>query len=421
MSLTHHGLSRAGSGRIYGSDLDSPKMSRTSSGRIPGAEFEQKEPGVVDFRSILKSREPDEGATDRRSMPPSFKHEEPSGSTDIINNIATVERKSWLDEKNERFKIRAESEPKNVPPRGDEGDIGLARPNEEKVTAVKQSKVAAAKKPSEEKVDFEKDFDDLIDLKMDTEKDFDDLVDFNEEPLPPSATSRAAAPLAVEDSASASESETTSSGSSDSAEETGENSKETEESVEINGTRESSEESDESVDDVDDTNYETCESLNETQETQESEEEESEESEEEDVGESYDSEFDGENDHLYSQGRTLSTQIPHYKKRVSAHDSPGQVYIFSDSPVNSPLPRFKIKASRFPKRRLAQARCFNINMKMLASFRVSLRRRVMTKIIEKLEMYAVAGREGWYQGPTDDVRRVVQTMVDRYPDTTSEC
>lgn len=132
------------------------------------------------------------------------------------------------------------------------------------------------------------------------------------------------------------------------------------------------------------------------------------------VSESYDSDQD--------DARVLDTsadddETVQHATSEHPHDGPGFVYVFAEmrpSSGNVATQLFKLGASRFPERRLAQGRHFNIYLQMVANVPVTRRLLALQHTKVKVESFAVQGHEGWYEGTTGDFVTRVSQAASKY-------
>ena len=70
----------------------------------------------------------------------------------------------------------------------------------------------------------------------------------------------------------------------------------------------------------------------------------------------------------------------------------------------------KIGASRFPEKRLQQARKFNPDLNLLASVRVKEKKVALSQLQEKLAGMLHRGTPFWYRGPIDKILETFEEM-----------
>lgn len=135
------------------------------------------------------------------------------------------------------------------------------------------------------------------------------------------------------------------------------------------------------------------------------------------VSESYDSDQD--------DARVLDTtsdddETVQHASLEHPHDGPGFVYVFAEMRPSSgnvataTTQLFKLGASRFPERRLAQGRHFNIFLQLVANVPVTRRLLALQHTKVKVESFAVQGHEGWYEGTTGDFVTRVSQAASKY-------
>ena len=136
----------------------------------------------------------------------------------------------------------------------------------------------------------------------------------------------------------------------------------------------------------------------------------------EDVDENYNSDLDPENTNQSPVMATLVKKIS--SMRAASKNSTGYIYVFSDSPQGSPKVRVKVGSSRCPNKRLQQAKCFNPDLYLVATYPVSQRVTALNDIQNSLTKAKLEGASDWFTGPLDNLLQIVQDNASKYPTKT---
>ena len=104
--------------------------------------------------------------------------------------------------------------------------------------------------------------------------------------------------------------------------------------------------------------------------------------------------------------------------RAAGKNSTGYIYVFSDSPQGSSKVRVKVGSSRCPNKRLQQAKCFNPDMYLVATYPVSQRVTALNDIQNSLAKAKLEGASDWFTGPLDNLLQIVQDNAGKYPTKT---
>ncbi|KAK2141598.1 hypothetical protein LSH36_1071g00009 [Paralvinella palmiformis] len=386
-----------------------PQLSRTSASHpLVGGQLEQKEPGLVDFRSVLKRHVENDKLKigeriDRRSVPPSFN---PSIKSD-------VDRRSRLSTSLDKINRREKADDNHAPgePLTDRHNKTRAgsepRDTQYHAETVKRKQKEDTERTREKvtEVDVSRDYTDSLKSKQlktnDSNNDVNGSDSSNQEPLPTQevASVKTEAPLAAEESdystsetTTTSDSEKTEASSVDDDDDDDDNDDEEDDKADDpDGQDDEIRTSTDSVDDTDDRVAAA-------------------------IDENYDSDWDSDNDDLSPEGRRLVRQMTEYKCTAAPLDGPGYLYVLTDGGRTSPMTTgggslIKVGVSRFPKRRHQQALRFNVDVELTISLPVSLRRRCAEQARKRLDAYKINDRDGWYRGPLVDMLDVVRRMT----------
>ncbi len=140
------------------------------------------------------------------------------------------------------------------------------------------------------------------------------------------------------------------------------------------------------------------------------------------VDENYDSDLDPEAGDRSDEFSDLLTQLSMYKGRVG--DGPGYIYVFSDNRqknADDEESRFCIGASRYPTKRLEQARMFNLDIHLETMASVSLRREALQVLYEKVEALRVSSANAWFKGSMEQAVECVASIAETFPLDSSTC
>lgn len=136
------------------------------------------------------------------------------------------------------------------------------------------------------------------------------------------------------------------------------------------------------------------------------------------IDESYDSDFDPETEESAAELGKLLQQMTALKDQ--SVDGQGFIYVFSDE-SNENVHRLKVGASRFPDKRLQQAKSFNTEIKLVSAVAVDLRKQALTELQESLSQYQLNGNAGWYRAALGQVLEIVSNIATKYPSEQSDC
>ena len=138
------------------------------------------------------------------------------------------------------------------------------------------------------------------------------------------------------------------------------------------------------------------------------------------VNESYDSDLDQDSQDSTTEIGNLLRQLATLKEQ--SPDGPGFIYVFSDqSTPDDNVHRVKIGASRFPNKRLEQAKSFNTEIKLASAMPVSPRREALADVHQRLSSHQINGNTGWYRASLDQVLELVTMVAEKFPSESTEC
>lgn len=135
-----------------------------------------------------------------------------------------------------------------------------------------------------------------------------------------------------------------------------------------------------------------------------------------DVLENYDSDLDNES---IDDDSADVTEIENETGKETTKESGGRdfgyIYVFTDTASDVDEFRVKVGASRFPHKRLKQARLFNIDMKLVSAVKVSHRQKALTAVQQHLNEFAMPDTIGWFRGPLDKILNVLMSATKNHP------
>lgn len=135
-----------------------------------------------------------------------------------------------------------------------------------------------------------------------------------------------------------------------------------------------------------------------------------------DVLENYDSDLDNELvDDDFADVTEIENEIGKEATKESGGRDFGYVYAFTDTESDVGEFRVKVGASRFPHKRLKQARLFNIDMKLVSTVKVSHRQRALAAVRQHLSDFAMPNTTGWFRGPLDKILSVLMSATKNHP------
>ena len=132
-----------------------------------------------------------------------------------------------------------------------------------------------------------------------------------------------------------------------------------------------------------------------------------------DVSESYNSDLDVENDGHSPIQAIAARKIT--EARAAAKTGMGFLYVFSDTPANSPTCRVKVGASCFPHKRLRQAQLFNPDIYQVHTVAVKNRSAALSQVLSQLEQYRITNQKDWFEGAFNDILAAISDVAARYP------